>query len=125
MVIQFTCRRAANGGRLRPILTLSAVAASGQDGAGAADEARDSPADARSLAGARRSVRPERRLQWLLVHVWPDRQRLSPAAAREEPGRLQRAGEARTTPGPPRLRRRPGRGLVPGDAAQRGAMAGP
>jgi GNAT superfamily N-acetyltransferase len=51
------------------------------------------------VACARGSVRRERRLQRLLVHVRADRQRLSQAAARGEPGGLQEVVERGPPPG--------------------------
>src|SRR5690606_6716693 len=83
----------------------------------------DPAADARVVAGARGSVRGERCVQRLLVHVLEDRQRLSPAAARKEPGGVPAGGGARSAAGPARVRGRSGRGLVPADAARRPALA--
>ena len=51
------------------------------------------------MACARGLVRRERRLQWLLVHVLADRQRLSSEAAREKQGGVSRGRHAWSAPG--------------------------
>src|SRR4030067_1006856 len=88
------------------------------------DEAQDPPAHARSVACARRAVREKRRLQWLLVYVLEDRERLLQKAAREEQGGVAQDRAARPSPGLTRLRWRPGRGLVSADAPGDLAVAG-
>src|SRR5262245_39273552 len=91
----------------------------------AADQADDPPAHAGPVAGIRGPVRRKRRRRRLLVHVLADRPGHARAAARAEQGGLPGDRRARTAAGPARLRRRPGGGLVPADAARRSAVARP
>ena len=94
------------------------------DSTPAANPAHGPSAHRRSLAGAGRPLRPARSLERLLVHVLAHRGRLPRPTEGGESRRPALRRPPRTPSRPPRLRRRRGGGLVPGDPAPRAPLPG-
>ena len=90
---------------------------------GASPSPHHPPADARAVARAGGPVRQTRCVERLLVHVLAHRQRLPGATQGGEPGGPPLHRPARTAARPARVRRRHGRGLVPGDPAPRASVS--